>query len=217
MPFWYALKRNSMQPDILKVIAIDNDNQFQETYSYFFENYLDYDLVATYSNIEDALLHYDDVRPDIILSEVILEEANGIDAIQQFRKKDEDVKIIMISEQSEFDLIKKAFKMGANGYMTKPVSERRLYHALNSVKYDGAMMSSDIIKKVISDFHKKSYQFFSERENQIVDFLCKGATYKMMAEKLFVTTSTINFHIQNIYLKLNVNSKSEALLKLKEL
>jgi DNA-binding NarL/FixJ family response regulator len=82
---------------------------------------------------------------------------------------------------------------------------------------EGAAMSNDIVKKIIHNFHKKTFAFFSERENQIVDYLCQGATYKMIAQKLFVTPSAVNFHIQNIYLKLDVNSKSEALSKLEQL
>ena len=78
-------------------------------------------------------------------------------------------------------------------------------------------MSHDITKIVISMFQRKSREFFSERENQVIDYLCQGATYKTIADKLFVTASAINFHIQNIYLKLDVNSKSEALIKLQEL
>ena len=66
-------------------------------------------------------------------------------------------------------------------------------------------------------FQRKSYASFSDRENQIIDYLGQGATYKTIADNLFVTPSTINFHIQNIYLKLNVNSKSEALSKLREM
>lgn len=123
----------------------------------------------------------------------------------------------MVSSKSDFGIIKKAFKNGANGYLTKPLCEIRLLSALNSIKYEGAAMSRDIIHKVISNFQVKSYNFFSERENEIIDYLCRGATYKVIADKLFVTTSTVNFHIQNIYLKLNVNSKSEALMKLQEM
>jgi DNA-binding NarL/FixJ family response regulator len=78
-------------------------------------------------------------------------------------------------------------------------------------------MSNDIVKKVIANFRRKSFKLFSERENQILDYLSKGATYKVIADKLFVTTSTVNFHIQNIYLKLDVNSKSEALSKIEQL
>ena len=114
-------------------------------------------------------------------------------------------------------MVKKAFKNTANGYLSKPVSERTLYNALDSIKSDGATMSNDIISQIISKFQGKSYEFFSERENQVVEYLCQGATYKTIAEKLFVTASAVNFHIQNIYLKLNVNSKSEALRKLQEM
>ena len=64
-------------------------------------------------------------------------------------------------------------------------------------------------------FQRKSYSAFSKRENQIIDYLCEGETYKTIADKLFVTPSAVNFHIQNIYLKLDVNSKSEALEKLR--
>lgn len=206
-----------MKSNTLKIIVIDNDPLFHEAYKYYFETYSDYSLDGIYVSVEDALLDYDNVMPDIIVSEVSMPEVNGIDGISFFRKKDRHVKIIMVSDQSDFEIIKKAFKSGANGYLTKPVSKKRLHNALNSIKYEGATMSNDIVKKIISNFHRKSYKFFSERENQIVDYLCRGATYKIIADKLFVTTSTINFHIQNIYLKLNVNSKSEALIKLQEL
>jgi len=123
----------------------------------------------------------------------------------------------MLSGRNDFDLVKKAFKNNANGYLSKPVSERKLYNALDSIKSEGAAMSNDIISLFIATFQRKSRDIFSERENQVIDLLCQGATYKSIAEKLFVTASAVNFHVQNIYLKLDVNSKSEALLKLQQL
>ncbi len=206
-----------MNSNILKIIIIDTDLRLHESYKWFFANYTDYALVGLYTSTEDAQKEYHNTKPDIIISEVHLPVIGGIESIRLFRAKNRNVKIIMISNRPDFELVKKAFKSGANGYLTRPVDKDRLYNALNAIKYEGAAMSNDIVKKVISNFHRKSYKFFSERENQIIDYLCKGATYKMIADKLFVTTSTINFHIQNIYLKLNVNSKSEALIKLREL
>jgi DNA-binding NarL/FixJ family response regulator len=206
-----------MKSNILKIIVIDNDRLFHAAYRYYFETYQDYSLQGIYVSVEEALKNYDDLLPDIIVSEVSIPNVCGIQGIGMFRKKDPDVKIIMISAQNGFEVIKKAFKNRANGYLTKPVTRKRLYNALNSIKFEGATMSNDIVKAVISMFHRKSYSNFSERENQIIDYLCQGATYKLIADKLFVTTSTVNFHIQNIYLKLDVNSKSEALTKLQEL
>lgn len=206
-----------MKSNTPKIIVIDNDLLVHAAYKYYFEKYPDYALNGLYASVEAALQDYTNVLPDIIVSEVSMPDVGGIEGIRLFRKRDPEVKIIMISAENDIEVIKSAFKNMANGYLTKPISKKRLHHALDSVKYEGAIMSNDIARKVISMFQRKSFDFFSDRENQIVDYLCHGATYKMIADKLFVTPSAVNFHIQNIYLKLNVNSKSEALAKLEEL
>ncbi|MDT0539924.1 MULTISPECIES: response regulator transcription factor [Croceitalea] len=199
----------------LKVIVIDNDEKMNDWYQNYFIHDPDYLLVETYTTVNAALINYQNNLPDIIISEVSLLGISGIDGIERFRKKSTTIKIIIASSKSDFELIKRAFKIGANGYLTKPISKERLFHALISVKHNGAALSYDVAKKVIATFQKKKYESFSKRENQIAEFLSQGATYKTIAHKLFVTPSTVNFHIQNIYLKLNVNSKSEALEKLR--
>lgn len=207
----------TMNSNISKIIVIDNDRTIHSEYQKYFESYLEYSLLGIYVSITDALAEYDDLKPDIIFSEVDLPNECGIESIQHFRKKDPNVKIIMLSVQNDFELVKKAFKNTANGYLSKPISDRTLYNALDSIESEGTAISNDIISKIISKFQPKSYDFFSKRENQVVEYLCQGATYQTIAEKLFVTASAISFHVQNIYLKLDVNSKSEALTKLQEL
>ena len=206
-----------MKTTTLKVMILDGDLRLMEAYPYYFHTYRDYDLIGIYSSVDQALEDYKKHKPDIVLSEVRLQGDSGIDALRQIRRRDPDAKVIMVSDDNDFNTIKQAFKYGAVGYLTKPLSKVRLQNALDSIKYEGAAISSDIARKVISVFRRKTYDRFSERENQIIDYLCQGATYKMIAEKLFVSASTVNFHIQNIYLKLDVNSKSEALSKLQEL
>ncbi len=207
----------TMRQETLKVIIVEDDFQLHAFYKAYFEKYNDFNLIEIFTSIEDAVLAYDDISPDIIISEVTFAKMNGVNGIKLFRKKDPNVKILMASTENDFETIKKAFKNGANGFLSKPITKKRLHHALESLKTEGAALSNDVAKKIISMFQHKSYQSFSERENQIIDYLGQGATYKTIAEKLFVTTSAINFHIQNIYLKLNVNSKSEALMKLQEI
>lgn len=211
------LKPHIMKSNVLKIMIIDNEIQFHEGYRYFFQTYTDYKLVGIYTSVKDALLQFNSVKPDIIVSEVAIPEIGGIEAIKYFRKLNANIKVIMLSADSDFDQVKRAFKNSANGYLTKPVTKQRLHHALDSIKFEGAAMSHDIAKKLISMFQRKTYASFSKRENQIIEYLCQGNTYKMIAEQLFITASAVNFHIQNIYLKLNVNSKSEALVKLKEM
>ncbi len=206
-----------MNTPTLQVMVIDDDPKFHETYRYYFHSYNEYTLTGIYTSAETALEDYQITRPDIVLTEVRLPGCTGIEAIQQFRKHDPDANVLMVSNFNDFETIKKAFKYGAVGYLTKPISKKRLVQALDSIKYEGAALSNDIVKKIIATFRRKSYTFFSERENQIIDHLCQGDTYKAIANKLYVSTSTINFHIQNIYLKLDVNSKSEALNKIRQL
>ena len=114
-----------MKSNILNIIVIDNDHLFHAAYKYYFETYQDYTLKGVYISVEDALKDFDHVQPDIIVSEVSMPNVCGIDGIRLFRKKDPEVKIIMISEQNDFELIKNAFKNRAKGYLTKPVTKKR--------------------------------------------------------------------------------------------
>lgn len=206
-----------MKNSKIRIIVLEQEKSLLPIYENHFEHLEDYELVGSYTAAADGLKDFKNTLPHIVLSEIALTGINGIEAIKLFRKKDWGIKVIMLSEINDFDVIKNAFKKGANGYLTKPLTLDKLEHALRSMEKEGAAMSNDIVKKIIHNFHKKTFAFFSDRENQIVDYLCQGATYKMIAEKLFVTTSAVNFHIQNIYLKLDVNSKSEALSKLEQL
>lgn len=206
-----------MKNSKIRLIVLERERELHAVYKKHFEELEDYELVGTYGSAVEGLKDLKYTLPHIILSEIALNGINGVEAIKLFRKKDWGIKIIIFSEINDFEVIKNAFKKGANGYLTKPLTLDKLEHALRSIEKEGATMSTDIVKKVIHNFHRKTFAFFSERENQIVDYLSQGATYKIIAEKLFVTPSAINFHIQNIYLKLDVNSKSQALSKLESL
>lgn len=202
--------------NLLKIIIIDYDVMLHDTYRLYFKNYPNYVLKGFYTNVQDAIEDYSNTLPDIIISEVSNDifEKNGI---AYFKSINPDIKFIMISMEKDFEIIKKAFKNGASGYLTKPIYKERIHNALISIQKEGAAISNDIAKQLILMFQRKSHAIFSKRENQIIDYLLEGATYKTIAKKLFVTASAVNFHIQNIYVKLNVNSKSEALSRLQEI
>ncbi|AKA36514.1 response regulator transcription factor [Flagellimonas lutaonensis] len=206
-----------MRTTMTKVIIIDRDLQLHQLYGSYFENAPEYELIGIYDKVSAVLYDMGRSMPDIIISEVSLSGISGLEGIEHLRKRDASIKILIMSQQSDFEIIKKAFKKGANGYLTKPVTRNRLFHALDSIQQYGAALGHDVAKMIISSFQRKPLKTFSKRENQIIEYLGQGFTYKDIAEKLFVTPSTVNFHIQNIYLKLNVNSKSEALEKLRQL
>ncbi len=206
-----------MDTTILKVIVIDDDLKFHDTYARYFSTYSEYHLAGIYRTVEDALEDFEKVRPEIVLTEITFSGLSGIEGLIEFQKLENSAMVIMVTYEDDFNGIENAFKFGAEGYLSKPIGKKALKQALNSIKYEGAAISSDIAKKIISMYRQKTYESFSDRENEIIGYLGQGATYKSIADSLFVTTSTVNFHIQNIYLKLNVNSKSEALKKIREM
>ncbi len=96
----------------LKVFVIDPNPRFHETYAYYFSTYPEYELTGIYPSIETALRDFDQEAPDFILSETMLPDLSGVDGICEFRKRNPDVKVIMVSEENDFQIIKKAFKNG---------------------------------------------------------------------------------------------------------
>ncbi|RDY61374.1 response regulator transcription factor [Flagellimonas nanhaiensis] len=206
-----------MKINPLKVAFIDSDESLHLTYQSYFKDVPDYELCGTYKSVHELLSNFGRTEPDVIITEISLPGISGIEGISYFRKRSERVNILVMSQNNDFTLIKEAFKKGANGYLVKPLTIERLLNALNALQEHGIALEHEVAKKIISSFRTKSYESFSKKENQIIELLTQGFTYKMIADKLCVTPSAVNFHIQNIYVKLNVNSKSEALQKLKEL
>ncbi|MEM9363689.1 MAG: response regulator transcription factor [Bacteroidota bacterium] len=206
-----------MQKHQTKIVIIDHEEKLHLAYNYFLEENERFTLLGIFKSVNELLSHFGKMNPDIIISETSLQGISGIDGIEFIRKKKKNVKILMVSHQNDFDMVREAFKKGANGYLSKPIGKERFLNALDSMDEHGVIMEHDILKKVIGSFQKKSFDTFSKKENQIIELLTQGFTYKMIADKLCVTPSAVNFHIQNIYVKLNVNSKSEALQKLREL
>ncbi len=206
-----------MKTNVLKIAIIDNDDTFGGIYQQYFQGHEQYELHGVYSSVHGLLSNFGRSHPDIIICEAMLNGISGIDGLEYFYRKNKDLKVLMMSQKNDFKLIKEAFKKGASGYLIKPITKDRLFNALDALGQHGIALELDVAKKIIDSFQTKSFDVFSKKENEIIELLTQGFTYKMIADKLFVTPSAVNFHIQNIYVKLNVNSKSEALRKLKEM
>jgi len=207
----------TMKTNPLKIVIIDNDEKLHPHYQFYFNDEPNYELVETYTSVSTYLSTAMCTNPDIIISEVNLTGISGIDGIQHFKVQNAATKVLMISRESSFDIIKEAFKKGANGFLTKPLSKKRLFNAIEELHQHGVALEHDVARKIVHSFQIKTFERFSKKENQIIELLTHGYTYKMIADRLCVTPSAVNFHIQNIYVKLNVNSKSEALKKLQEM
>ncbi len=197
-----------------KVMVIEDDCILLDSYRYYFSVFDAFKLIGAYPSVIEALKDYKQIQPDIIITDISMPGINGIEGLKHFKKLYPEVKTIVVSVHDDLEHILGSITNNADGYLTKPINKTSLLNALETVTNNGAPLSNDVSKKILQTFQKKKNAMFSDREHEIIDLFTKGLTYKDMADKLCVTSSTINFHIQNIYTKLDVSSKSEALKKL---
>ena len=197
------------------VMVLDHDPSTAKLCNTVFETLEDYTLLAHATSLREAMINEDRFALDFLITETKVNGQSGLRYTHGIIQRNPKIKVLVMSSENDFELIKQAFKVGVHGYLTKPVTPERLATALHTIAEEGTALSNDVSCKIVAAFREKRYSMLSQRENQIIGYLGEGATYKDIAKKLFVTPSTVNFHLQNIYLKLNVKSKSEALHHLK--
>jgi DNA-binding NarL/FixJ family response regulator len=155
---------------------------------------------------------------DVVLMDINLPgKINGIECVQRLKSIHPQMQFMMCTSFEDSELIFKALKAGATGYILKSIQPSRLIEAINEIYAGGSPMSAQIARKVISSFHKPAApeptHLLSKRELELLELLSKGYRYKDIAEKLFLSIETIRTHIRNIYRKLQVQSRTEALNK----
>jgi DNA-binding NarL/FixJ family response regulator len=171
--------------------------------------------VGKYSSCEDALEGIESDTPDVMLMDIGLPGMSGIDGVRLVKSKFPDIKVLMLTIYENNERVFEAICAGADGYLLKTTPPVQLLQAIREIQSGGAAMSPGISRKVLEMFqrsHGKSSGDFdlSQRELEILQHLVQGNSYKVIAEALFISAHTVHFHIKNIYRKLHVTSKSEA-------
>lgn len=167
------------------------------------------------NTVEETLKSY---QPDVILMDIDMPGTNGINALKKIRASNQTVNVIMLTVFEDETNIFDAICAGANGYILKKNFDQ-IPTAIMDVMVGGAPMTSSIAKKVLSFIpkkpgnHKQMLELLTTRETEILEYVVKGFSYKMIASELDISVETIRSHIKKIYKKLQVNSATEAIYK----
>lgn len=160
------------------------------------------------------ILKKQDLRPDIILLDINLKGMSGLDGIPFLRDKLPDADIIILTTFEDRDKIFKALCAGACSYLSKQTSIKDILHAVLTVKNGGSYMSPVIARKIVDHFAVvPREESLSPRQQQIVQAIVDGMSYKQIAAELFISIDTVRSHIKKIYRTLEVNSKAELIRK----
>ena len=174
--------------------------------------------VGAFENCSNVLRNIKDTNPDIVLMDIEMPGVNGIEGVRMIKEKYPDLKILMQTIFGDSDKIFDSILAGASGYILKNTPPYRILEAIQEISDGGAPMSPSIATKVLKMVSqpvtaaKTNHFNLSEREKEILSCLVKGMSYKLIADACFISIDTVRHHIRNIYDKLQVHSKTEAVM-----
>lgn len=203
---------------MINVIIIEDDKEYREIISDFFNSASDIRCTGCYDTCEEALDDLERPLPDVVLLDIHLPDGmTGIEGARLIRKRLPEARIIMLTVFADSKHVFKALQNGAVGYLVKKVKPNALISAVKEVYQGGSPMSMKIARMVIDYFHANpSPEPLTDREKEVLNKLCEGKTYQTIANELFIEKSTVKYHIHNIYRILHVSSKGEAIAKAKD-
>jgi DNA-binding NarL/FixJ family response regulator len=201
-----------------KILLYEDNTQLREGLSILFQGTPGYELAGALSNCTNIVEDVKRTQPDIILMDIDMPVMSGIQGLALLREHNLETKILMLTVFDDNQNVFEAIRSGANGYILKKTPPAKLLEYIEDALNGGAPMTSAIATQVLSMFakqHKSRTETFnlSPREQEVLNLLVEGFSYKLIADKLFVSMDTVRSHIKKIYDKLHVNSKSEAVAK----
>ncbi|MFD2919190.1 response regulator [Terrimonas rubra] len=198
------------------LVLIEDDATIRKSYEYLFDGQEEIQVVNTYSSIEAAAPNLAQDAPDVILLDITLPGISGVDAIPAIKKLLPGVHIVMLTVHEQEEIIFKALNNGAAGYLTKNTPAERILLAIKDVIASGGAMSANVARLVMNSFRKNIDSPLSKRETEVLKHIAEGKSRKSIADELHVDAETIKTHIKNIYHKLDVHSKEEAIRAARE-
>ncbi len=197
-----------------RVLIVEDDSEIRNSFSLIVNSSPRFAVVNSYGSCEEAIKHLNQDKPEIVLMDIELPGGmNGIQGTKIIKEKAPTADIIMVTVYEDSELVFEALKAGASGYITKSANYMELLSALEEITKGGAPMSSKIARLVIDNFHINPHSPLTKRETEILQLISEGKTYTQISEELFISKETAKTHIKNIYSKLQVRCKSEALAK----
>ncbi|MBX2935396.1 MAG: response regulator transcription factor [Ferruginibacter sp.] len=205
---------------MITISIVEDNEQFRTGLEAIIKSENDFFLAGSYSSAEKAQADLPLNPPDIVIADISLPGMRGTELIVRMKNSLPQTQFMVCSIHDDNDTIFEALKCGASGYILKdPVTASEICKAIRNMYNGGSPMSPFIARKVISSFQKPAFNdenlLLSTREKEVLELLAKGLLYKEIAEKLGVTHETVKKHLKNIYQKLHVQNKIEALNKYK--
>ena len=202
----------------ISVAIVEDDYKTREHLQTMLHDAPGFECVGAFASGEAALEGLPRLRPQVVLMDINLPKMSGVECTRQLKLLRPELHVIILTVYDDSDRIFMALQMGASGYLLKRSTTDEILEAIKIVKSGGAPMSNYIARKVVQSFQRRgpsgdAAENLSKRETEILAYLAQGYPNKKVAEALGLSTETVRSYLRNIYTKLQVHSRSEAITK----
>jgi DNA-binding NarL/FixJ family response regulator len=199
----------------LRVVLVEDQRDTRESWSRLISSFPDFTCICACASAEEALRVIPQENPDVILMDVFLPRMSGIECTARLKSMLPETPIVMLTASDEDEILFLALESGADGYLLKRTKPADLRAALLDVMTGGAPMTSEIARHVVASFRRKSGVLessisLSPREEETLELLTRGYSNKEIADYLNLSIETVRSHLKNIYTKMHVRSRTEA-------
>ena len=207
---------------MIKVALVEDNDLFRTALETIVSQEKDLILAGSFSSAEKALVAIEQTPPDIVIVDISLPGIRGTELIVRLKDKIRQTQFMVCTIHDDNDTVFEALKSGASGYILKdPVTAIEIVKAIHDLYNGGSPMSPFIARKVIGTFQKPAINdvnsLLSQREKEVLELVAQGLLYKEIAIRLSISVETVKKHLKNIYQKLHVQNKVEALNKFRPL
>ncbi|HWF18565.1 MAG TPA: response regulator transcription factor [Verrucomicrobiae bacterium] len=201
-----------------KIAIVEDSKVIRESLAEFVHLDQENRCVCACSTAEEALVSIPKFAPDIVLMDIQLPNLSGIECTARLKQMLPSLRIIVVTVYEDTDRIFNALRAGACGYLLKRYSPDEIVSAIREVRQGGAPMSREIARKVIASFQEPltraiEVEDLTRREREILELLAEGFSNKEIAERCGLSGGTVRWHLQHVYEKLHVRTRTEAALK----
>ncbi|HST19941.1 MAG TPA: response regulator transcription factor [Blastocatellia bacterium] len=212
------MEEQSQNDSVIKVAIIEDQRNIRDCLSFLVSGTEGFSCTGSYRTMEEALDKIPRAMPDIVLSDIGLPGMDGIKGVRILKERYPDLVILMLSVYNDDERIFDAICAGATGYLLKKTQPARLIESIKEAVQGGAPMSPEVARRVMEifrEFHPSERVDYNltPHETRLLKLFVQGHNYKTAAAELGLSVNTISFHVRNIYDKLQVHSRSEAVAK----
>lgn len=202
----------------IRVSIIEDDRRVRESLAILINGADNLRCLSTHATGEEALQEISHKPPDVVLMDINLPGMSGIECVRKLKAQMPKLQILMLTMYEDDEKVFQSLVAGASGYLVKRTSPAELLRAIGEVYTGASPMSGKIARTVVEYFQKlktdsPQQQYLSKREEEILNLLAKGYRYKEIADALSIGFETVRSHLKNIYDKLHVHSRTEAVVK----